>query len=59
MQKLMNELNGFEVVVEYLNPTTKLLESKNCIIPETEVEYLTIQVGDVKFREANMNFIEL
>ena len=45
LKSLMNDLNKFQVKVEFLNPDTNALEMINAIIPVNSVEYYTIQAG--------------
>lgn len=52
-------LDSFNVSITYLNPNTKALDTINCIIPESNVEYYTIQAGNVSFKAFSLKFIEL
>lgn len=45
LKTLLDDVNSFEVTVEYLDPETNTLASANCIIPVNSVEYYTIQAG--------------
>lgn len=57
---ILSAISAFNVSLSFLNPNTNVLESNvNCIIPETEVEYYTIQVNNVKTKALNLTFIEL
>lgn len=59
MKELLTIINGFSVSVSYLNPDTKALDTVNCIIPQSNIDYYTIQVGKVSFKALTMEFIEL
>lgn len=59
MAQLQALLDSFNVTITYLNPDTKALDTINCIIPENEVEYYTIQSGNVSFKAFSITFIEL
>ena len=56
---LLAELNKFEVKVTFLNPTTKALETIDCIIPQTSVDYYTIKAGGVMLNAFSLKFTEL
>ena len=59
MEDLQAVLDGFNVTVTYLNPNTKALDTVNCIIPESNIEYYTIQADKVLFNAFTLDFIEL
>lgn len=60
MKQLQEAIAAFNVSISFLNPTTGALETDvNCIIPEDEVEYYTIQSNKVMFNAFTLNFIEL
>jgi hypothetical protein len=59
MKDLQAVLNAFSVTATYLNPDTKALDSINCIIPEANVDYYTIQVGKVSFKAFTFELVEL
>ena len=59
MVSLQAELAKFNVIITYLNPQTKALDTINCIIPEENVEYYTIQADKVLFNAFSLEFIEL
>lgn len=59
MLDLQAILDGFSVTVTYLNPNTKALDTVNCIIPESNIEYYTIQADKVLFNAFTLDFIEL
>lgn len=60
MKNLQADLDAFNVSISFLNPMTGTLETGvNCIIPDSEVEYYTIQVNKVQFKAFSLTFIEL
>lgn len=60
MSSILNAINGFNVSISFLNPLTKQLEDNvNCIIPNSNVEYYTIQVNKVMYNAMTLTFIEL
>lgn len=60
MSQLLNNLEGFNVSISFRNPLTNLLEENvNCIIPNSNVEYYTIQVDKVLYKAFQLEFIEL
>lgn len=60
MQKLQNDIAAFNVSISFRNPQTNQLETGvNCIIPESEVEYYTIQVNKVMYNAMTISIIEL
>lgn len=59
MKQLKNDIAAFNVTVSYLNPDTKELEEVNCIIPDSDVEYYTIQTDKVMFNAMSLTFTEL
>ena len=59
MLNLQTELDKFQVSVTFLNPNTKAMETINCIIPEANIEYYTIQANKVSFNAFELDFIEL
>ena len=60
MAQLQSAIDGFEVSISFLNPNTNTLEENvACIIPESGVEYYTIQAGRVLLNEFELEFIEL
>jgi threonine/homoserine/homoserine lactone efflux protein len=58
MVELQTELAKFNVSITYLDPDTKALNTINCIIPEANIEYYTIQDNKVSFNAFVMDFIE-
>lgn len=60
MSQLLNQLNAFNVSISFRNPRTGALETDvNCIIPETEIEYYTIQADKVMYNALTLTFTEL
>lgn len=60
MALLQADLDAFNVSISYRNPQTNIVEENiNCIIPDTEIEYYTIQVGKVLYNGMTLTFIEL
>ena len=50
MAALQADIDAFEVFVSFRNPqTNQLEEGVDCIIPENEIEYYTIQAGKVMY----------
>lgn len=59
MAQLQALLDTFNVTITYLNPNTSALDTANCIIPSSNVEYYTIQAGNVSFKAFSLTFEEL
>ena len=59
MNSLQTVIANLEVKVSYRNPNTGALENCNCIIPDNEVSYYTIQANKVIFNEFTLTFYEL
>lgn len=60
MAALQNAINDFNVSISFRNPKTNVLEENlNCIIPEDEVEYYTIQANKVMYKAFSLSFQEL
>ena len=59
MAKLQTAINKFNVSISFRNPRTKALETITCIIPESGVEYYTIQANKVMYKAFRIKFIEL
>jgi hypothetical protein len=60
MSQLLKDINAFNVSISFLNPQTKQLETGvNCIIPQNEPEYYTIQTGKTMFKALSLVFEEL
>jgi hypothetical protein len=60
MATLLNDIDSFNVSISFLNPRTKQLEENvSCIIPSTNVEYYTIQQGNILYKAFSLKFNEL
>ena len=59
MLKLQLAIAAFNVSITFRNPQTNTLETINCIIPESEADFYTIQVGKVLYKAATLTFTEL
>lgn len=60
MAKLQAAIEAFNVSISFRNPKTNELETNiNCIIPDNEIEYYTIQTNKVMYKEFKLTFIEL
>lgn len=59
MMKLQLAIAAFNVSITFRNPKTNDLETINCIIPENEADFYTIQVGRVLYNAATLTFTEL
>ena len=60
MVTLQNIIDGFNITISFRNPLTgELEEGVNVIIPESNVEYYTIQADKVLFNAFRLEFIEL
>lgn len=60
IKQLLADVDSFNVSVSYRDPRTGALsEGVNCIIPNTQVEYYTIQTKTVRFEKFNLKFTEL
>lgn len=60
MAQLQTAIDAFNVSISFRNPKTNALEENvNCIIPENNIEYYTIQVNKVMYKALTLKFIEL
>ena len=59
MARLQAAIEAFNVSITYRDPQTNSLTTLNCIIPENEVNYYTIQAGKVMYNAFSLTFIEL
>lgn len=60
MLALQQEIDAFNVSLSFRNPlTNEIVENVNCIIPESNVEYYTIQVDKVMYKAFTLTFTEL
>ena len=58
MAKLQTAINDFDVMISFRNPRTNALETIFCIVPESGVEYYTIQANKVMYKAFKLKFIE-
>ena len=59
LASLTSAIANFAVSISFLNPNTNTLETIDCIIPSSNVEYYTIQAGKVMTKAFTLQFIEL
>ena len=59
MKSLMAAINGFNVSLTYREPTSGELVSISAIIPDSDVEYYTIQANKVMYKAFSLTFTEL
>lgn len=60
MTNLQAAIDAFNVSISFRNPKTNELETNiNCIIPDNQIEYYTIQTNKVMYKELKLTFIEL
>lgn len=59
MAGLLADLEQFNVSITFRNPQTNVLETINCIIPDTNISYYTIQKDRVLYNALSLQFIEL
>ena len=59
MANLQTAINDFDVMISFRNPRTNQLETIFCIIPESGIEYYTIQANKVMYKAFKLKFIEL
>lgn len=60
MKELQAAIQELNVSISYTDPRTGVLvDGVNCILPESEIEYYTIQVNKVMFKAFTLTFIEL
>lgn len=59
LAQLTSAIKAFNVQITFLNPETDALETIDCIIPSSNVEYYTIQVGKILSKAFTLQFIEL
>lgn len=59
MAQLQTAIDAFNVSISFRNPKTNALEEMNCIIPESGVEYYTIQANKVLYNAFTLTFTEL
>jgi hypothetical protein len=60
MSTLQNIIGAFSISISFQNPVTgKLEENVSVIIPESNVEYYTIQANKVLYKACKLKFVEL
>lgn len=59
MANLQTAINDFKVMISFRNPRTNQLETIFCIVPESGIEYYTIQANKVMYKAFRIKFIEL
>ena len=59
MANLQTAIKDFDVMISFRNPRTNQLETIFCIVPESGVEYYTIQANKVMYKAFRIKFIEL
>lgn len=60
MKQLQQDISAFQVRVSFLDPKTNtLVENVNCIIPNNDVEYYTIQADNVMLKAFTIVIQEL
>ena len=58
MANLQTAIKDFDVMISFRNPRTNQLETTFCIVPESGVEYYTIQANKVMYKAFKLKFIE-
>ena len=58
MANLQTAIKDFDVMISFRNPRTNQLETIFCIVPESGVEYYTIQAYKVMYKAFRIKFIE-
>lgn len=60
MPQILEAVDNFSVSISFRNPKTNTLEENiNCIIPDNEVEYYTIQANKVMYNGLKLKIKEL
>lgn len=60
MLRLLTAIGQMNVSISFRNPHTNLIEENvNCIIPDSDVEFYTIQANKVMYKEVKLTFTEL
>lgn len=60
MLKLLTAIGSIGVSISFRNPHTNLIEeSVNCIIPDSDVDFYTIQSNKVMYKKLKLKFTEL
>ena len=53
---LLKAIEDFNVNITFRNPSTKTLTTINCIIPQNDVEYYTIQDNTISYKTLTLTF---
>jgi hypothetical protein len=60
MLALLTAINSIGVSISFRNPHTNLIEENvSCVIPESDVEFYTIQANKVMYKQFKLTFTEL
>jgi hypothetical protein len=59
MRTIQSLLNDIQISLAYRNPSDGELETITCILPQTEIEYYTIQADNVRYNAFTLIFTEL
>lgn len=59
MKEIQTAIDAFNVSVSFLNPETNLLETINCIIADNDIEFYTIQQGNISYKACTLIFTQL
>lgn len=60
MKSLQSQIKEFNVSISFRNPETgELRENINCILPQSDIGYYTIQVNKVLYNGFELKFMEL
>lgn len=60
MQALQADIDGVNVIIDFLNPKTNEIEvGVNCILPSNDASYYTIRSGKTQFKAFKLQFEEL
>lgn len=59
VKNLLSALDSFNMTISYREPTTGAITTCDCIIPDSNIEYYTIQANKVRLKAFKLKFIEL
>lgn len=60
MAQLQEAIDAFNVSISFRNPKTNALEEGvNCVIPDNNIEYYTIQADKVMYKAFTLKIVEL
>lgn len=59
VKALLTALDSFNMTISYREPTTGTITTCDCIIPDSNIEYYTIQANKVRLKAFKLKFIEL